>query len=550
MTSKKAAEKLGDNDSKYEALRDWLRVSLQEDPLGGILLFSHFRGTLKHLQKRLSGDGFECKVVTGETPMNDRETIRTDFRNGLFDILLSSEVGSEGLDQEHCHRIINYDLPWNPMRIEQRIGRIDRFGQKSDEITILNFAVEGTIDAAILHRLYHRIRIFENTLGMLDPLLGKAIRVVAHGELEKITHNITYEKEEKLDSLISKREKWLDERATESREWLGPDPGIEHVRTNSLNLGLDLKNDDLRVWIDFKLKNLDKSAQISHGIDQNQWILQLPRWIVENLSLRTERIELFDRWHSGWKSKINKLMMSSSPTWFTITFDRDLARENSDLEYITPWHPIVQWLRTYSFDNSLEMSNMKPTNWKLVAPPTCRWFITLNEHNINEKCKWAICLDWNTKGLKQHVIRRWLLLDKNGYPLEEQEGNEWKSLDLIKSYLPDLNEKSRMGRALSELRTGLETDERSRLTPVLNELKNNARKAWHTRIDRELMQLEQSKIRAKDSQKELDPRYERMKRGLIAKLHVELQKRLDELEEISNSFQTELKPRLIIKIAN
>ena len=97
--------------------------------------------------------------------MDDRDRIRENFSNGEFDVLLSSEVGSEGLDQQHCHRFVNYDLPWNPMRIEQRIGRLDRFGQTADEIAILNLAVEGTIDAAILHRLYHRIRIFEDALG-------------------------------------------------------------------------------------------------------------------------------------------------------------------------------------------------------------------------------------------------------------------------------------------------------------------------------------------------------------------------------------------------
>ena len=96
--------------------------------------------------------------------MQDRDLIRERFRNGEFDVLLSSEVGSEGLDQQHCHRLVNYDLPWNPMRIEQRIGRLDRFGQTAEEILILNLAVEGTIDAAILHRLYHRIRLFEDAL--------------------------------------------------------------------------------------------------------------------------------------------------------------------------------------------------------------------------------------------------------------------------------------------------------------------------------------------------------------------------------------------------
>ena len=164
-----AAESLGDIDSKYDAFFAWIQQSLVEDHDGGILLFSHFHATLQHLQERLTADGIRCEVITGRTRMQDRDLIRERFRNGEFDVLLSSEVGSEGLDQQHCHRLVNYDLPWNPMRIEQRIGRLDRFGQTADEILILNLAVEGTIDAAILHRLYHRIRLFEDALGMLDP---------------------------------------------------------------------------------------------------------------------------------------------------------------------------------------------------------------------------------------------------------------------------------------------------------------------------------------------------------------------------------------------
>ena len=114
-----AAESLGDIDSKYDAFFAWIQQSLVEDHEGGILLFSHFHATLQHLQERLTADGIRCEVITGRTRMQDRDLIRERFRNGEFDVLLSSEVGSEGLDQQHCHRLVNYDLPWNPMRIEQ-----------------------------------------------------------------------------------------------------------------------------------------------------------------------------------------------------------------------------------------------------------------------------------------------------------------------------------------------------------------------------------------------------------------------------------------------
>ena len=102
-----------------------------------------------------------------------------------MDILLSSEVGTEGLDQQHCHRLVNYDLPWNPMKLEQRIGRLDRYGQRSPVIHIANMCVQGTIDAAILGRLLSRIQIFETSLGMVDPMLGRAVRVLAQNEISQ-----------------------------------------------------------------------------------------------------------------------------------------------------------------------------------------------------------------------------------------------------------------------------------------------------------------------------------------------------------------------------
>ncbi len=96
-----AAEALGETDSKYDAFRSWIIQSLNEDTEGGILLFSHFHATLQHLQQRLMADGISCEVITGRTRMQDRDEIRERFRNGEFEILLSSEVGSEGLDQQH-----------------------------------------------------------------------------------------------------------------------------------------------------------------------------------------------------------------------------------------------------------------------------------------------------------------------------------------------------------------------------------------------------------------------------------------------------------------
>ena len=86
-------------------------------------------------------------------------------------MLLFSDVGCEGLDYQFCDTMINYDLPWNPMKIEQRIGRIDRFGQQSEAVEIYNMVVQGTIDASIYYRCLNRINIFQESIGDCDEIL-------------------------------------------------------------------------------------------------------------------------------------------------------------------------------------------------------------------------------------------------------------------------------------------------------------------------------------------------------------------------------------------
>ena len=82
-----------------------------------------------------------------------------------LDVLLSSEVGCEGLDFQFCDFLVNYDLPWNPMRIEQRIGRIDRYGQKSEAVVIVNLITPDTVDADIYERCLMRIGVFQHAIG-------------------------------------------------------------------------------------------------------------------------------------------------------------------------------------------------------------------------------------------------------------------------------------------------------------------------------------------------------------------------------------------------
>ncbi len=190
--SKDEAEKLSpfaiavltSEDQKLKALYELLEHVFKDLEADRVMIFSTFWGTLNYLRKKLQEQGYSLDLIYGPTPARDedcrrgersRERISAEFRQGKFQILLASEVAGEGLDFEHCHVVINYDLPWNPMRVEQRIGRCDRLGQASDKVYIGSLASTGTIESRILERLIKRLKVFERALGDMEVILGEEI---------------------------------------------------------------------------------------------------------------------------------------------------------------------------------------------------------------------------------------------------------------------------------------------------------------------------------------------------------------------------------------
>jgi superfamily II DNA helicase RecQ len=162
---------IGEKDSKYDAFEK-LVDGLKEKDVDKMIVFSFFKKTLSYLENKLTNKGIRVGKIDGDLSPEERYEIINDFRENKFDILLSSEVGSEGLDMQFCNVVVNYDLPWNPMRVEQRIGRIDRIGQTAEKLLIFNLCIEGTVEDRILNRLYSKLNIFENSIGELEPILG------------------------------------------------------------------------------------------------------------------------------------------------------------------------------------------------------------------------------------------------------------------------------------------------------------------------------------------------------------------------------------------
>ena len=194
------AESLDPHDPKLEALKRIVREKI-ELPNRRLMVFSTFRHTLGYLFDNLLRDGFRVGLVHGDVPDDERNDVRRRFQiepahPDAIDVLLFSEVGSEGLDYQFCDGIVNYDLPWNPMRIEQRIGRIDRRGQASEKIRIVNIITPGTVDADIYDRCLLRIGIFDREIGASDEILGDITR-----EVQSIAEDFTLTTDERRGKL-------------------------------------------------------------------------------------------------------------------------------------------------------------------------------------------------------------------------------------------------------------------------------------------------------------------------------------------------------------
>lgn len=180
------------NDTKYNKLQRILKLLREEK----IVIFSFYRSTLAYLSRRLIEDGLNVTVIHGGVPSEQRWKELDRFRdpNGPC-VLLSSEVGSEGIDLQFCRVIVNYDLPWNPMRIEQRIGRIDRVGQQAKKLLIFNFKVKDTIEERLYDRLHSKLERFANSLGDLEAIIGKEVQQLT---VDLLSKELTPEEEAEL----------------------------------------------------------------------------------------------------------------------------------------------------------------------------------------------------------------------------------------------------------------------------------------------------------------------------------------------------------------
>jgi len=342
------ADLLPEEDPKLDSV---LKVidEKQRQENNKIILFSSFRHTLSYLEKKLRGLNYRVAQINGSIKDDDRRALRERFEldksdPDALDILLFTEVGSEGLDYQFCDTMINYDLPWNPMRIEQRIGRIDRRGQKSEAVNIYNIITADTVDADIYSRCLMRIGIFERSIGECEEVLG-----AIGAQIEQIAVSTVLTDEErrrKLEQMADnevRRMQELSKLEDEERALFGFD-------LSNYTAAKEIKDAE-SPWI--SPLNIQRLVEryLKDRLGEGQYIIGASELKQIRLS-KEARVTLLEDFRklsnikSALKRRWENYLKGSEPM-HRLTFASETASKERKAFFITPMHPLVKQAAKY-----------------------------------------------------------------------------------------------------------------------------------------------------------------------------------------------------------
>ena len=335
-------------DAKADALlKKYKELQIEENDKDlKILIFTEFRTTQKMLFDFFKSNGYSCGVINGSQDLDTRQIALADFKN-KSQILIGTDAAGESLNMQFCHIIVNYDLPWNPMMIEQRIGRVDRIGQKNI-VKAYNMLTNNSVDLRVYEVIEEKLNNILEQLGIdkTSDVLDSTL------DVKKI--NQLY-----LQSLLdpSKFEfagdKWLHEIKSKLKDFQSTEGVLPQVKEDEINI--------------------KKAAEIKYS--------PLPQWLEE---LITE----YTKVHQGTLSKnlLNFIDVKVNGLHKKITFDAEAALMNPGIEHITLQH---DWVKTLlsdisSVDNNREIPVLQSNQNDETSGYWSLWEITA-KNNFDKK---------------------------------------------------------------------------------------------------------------------------------------------------------------------
>ncbi len=348
-----------DRYGEYEDVKVDLLLTILEKAFVGdnkkIIVFAIFKKTLKYLNIRLRKAGYKCALIYGDSAIDKREVLRSFEHDDSIQVLLSSEVGSEGLDMQFCNTMVNYDLPWNPMVVEQRIGRIDRFGQQSPKVYINTIVVKESILEDIYSRLLMRIGIFRESIGDLEAILDSEMslengkKVTIQDALKNMERDFY---SNKLSAEEVERKRVEIERAIENEKLnlKKIEEGLTNTLTNDsyfrdeinkiVNNNAYVTSNELSQFVRQIIKEHLTTCELKATETPEIYVLKIPKSDPKVVSRFLNQYHPVD---AESKKLLNRYLREiDDQLELKLTFDQELAFKDKAISYINIYHPIIR----------------------------------------------------------------------------------------------------------------------------------------------------------------------------------------------------------------
>ncbi len=510
-----------ENDSKYSKLRQMLTEIVPDEK---VIVFAYYRPTLAYLRRRLIADGVNIAIIHGDVP-NDRRWEEIErFRDPRGPrVLLSSEVGSEGIDLQFCRVMANYDLPWNPMRVEQRIGRIDRVGQQAKHLSIINFKVRHTIEERLYDRLHAKLARFANSLGDLEAVIGRVVQDLA---VELLSKELTPEQEQ---TLMAQSEQVIENRLVQIQ-------------------ALEESGDALLALSDYVQKKIEEDKEKGRYIQADE----LENYLMDFFEREFQgcevnhntpadgcfRIQLTHETQSSLAAFIqDDRTMSARPfrqREFNITFRRDVAQrfttnQRRAVHFVNHLSPLIRWVTNVNRDRAhvfFDVSALLVDHSDLPLGDYC--------YRIER---------WNLKGLSNREMLAYgicSLSNGNIYSADESEmiiqhllrrAEDWNYVDADRENLIRAHDvlEEKMGSRFADAVSDFEAE-----NSTAYQIKVQRVKGFY---DRRIAQDEQRLRTLREAGR--DPRMFRLAEGRLNKARDNREKRIRELKEKARTDPTQ-----------
>ena len=336
-------------DSGGEAKLSKLRSLLQDEGFFDqaeqrLLIFTEFKDTLDYLVERLRDDWkFTVGFIHGGMRPGSREEPGTrlhaeqQFREGKIQVLVATEAAGEGINLQVCHIMFNYDIPWNPNRLEQRMGRIHRYGQTEDCL-IFNFVASNTVEGRILQRLLEKLQEIRNALDD-DAVFNVVGEILPVGQIERVLRDFYAGRLGEAD---------LEERVLrdvqEDRFRAICQHALEGLATRNLNLAMLVERraraQERRVVPETVARFITQAAPLA-SLTLRPVLALLHTFDPGPIPPILRKYDRASDW--GLPPLVNR--------YPRITTDRDTA-DHHHLEWVTPGHPLFEALRRHAWEDA------------------------------------------------------------------------------------------------------------------------------------------------------------------------------------------------------